>query len=460
MIYNIRDTEQQDYINRVRLLWGDTPRYVFVSTFGCQQNQRDSERIIGLCRECGYSLTDDYTVADLVIINTCAIREHAEDKALSMLGKFKALKAKNPELIVGVVGCMAAEAHRAEGLKRDFHYVSFTLEPNMLHRIPEMIYTKASSGKRTFIYGEDKGDIYEEIPSVRLSGHSAWVSIMYGCNNFCSYCIVPYVRGRERSRASADVIEECRELVSKGIKEITLLGQNVNSYRSDMNFSELISRIAEIDGDFIIRFMTSHPKDTSDELILAMKKYSPKIASFFHLPLQSGSDRILKRMNRTYTKDAYLEIARKLRESIPNIALSTDVIIGFPGEEAVDFDETVDVLNKVGFDNVYPFFYSPREGTLAAKMENKISKEERASRMDRLIALQEKISYSLNLPYENTRVRVLVDKAEIRDGERICTSRTDTNKIVYFTSDKASVGEFADVLIERARPFDLLAKEI
>ena len=288
MIHSIDEARTNEYISLVKKELSGREKFVHVITFGCQQNERDSETIHGLCQEMGYTRTDDSEKADLIIVNTCAIREHAEVKALSLLGRFKAQKKKNPDLLVGVVGCMAAEPHRADMLKKDFHYVSFTAEPNMLHKIPELIARKIIDGKRSFIFGKDEGDIYEGAPSVRRESHRAWVSIMYGCNNFCSYCIVPYVRGRERSRNSNDILLECRELVESGVKEITLLGQNVNSYNADMTFPELISSVAQIPGDFIIRFMTSHPKDTSDELISVMKKYSPKIAPFFHLPLQSG----------------------------------------------------------------------------------------------------------------------------------------------------------------------------
>ena len=428
-----------------------------VQTFGCVQNENDSEKIRGILNSSGFGISDTFENSDIVIFNTCAIREHAEVKALSLLGRFKAQKKKNPDLLVGVVGCMAAEPHRADMLKKDFHYVSFTLEPNMLHRIPELVFKKLTDGKRSFVFGEDKGDIYEDTPAVRRERHRAWVSIMYGCNNFCSYCIVPYVRGRERSRRSEDIISECRSLVASGVKEITLLGQNVNSYKSEISFAQLLSRIAEIEGDFIIRFMTSHPKDTSDELISVMKKYTPKIAPFFHLPLQSGSNRILKEMNRTYTRERYLEIATSLRKNIPGIALSTDVIIGFPTESDEDFADTMDILRRVEFDNVYAFLYSPREGTRAAKMDGAVPRDVKDIRMAQLLKEQDKLSLEGNLPYENSTQRVLVDSFEMREDKRICSGRTLTNKLVYFESD-TPVGEFIDVKITKACPYHLLGE--
>ena len=457
MIYDINDARVRDFISLVKEINYGQDKYAHVVTFGCQQNERDSETISGLLAEMGYKPTDNADIADIIVVNTCAIREHAEAKALSMLGRFKSLKKKKPELMVGVVGCMAAEPHRADMIKKDFHYVTFTLEPNMLHRIPELVARRLTDGKRSFIFGEDRGDIYEGSPSVRRDNHRAWVSIMYGCNNFCSYCIVPYVRGRERSRRSEDILDECRSLVASGIKEITLLGQNVNSYKADMTFPQLLSAVAEIEGDFIIRFMTSHPKDTSSELVAVMKDYTPKIAPFFHLPLQSGSNRILKEMNRTYTCERYLEIVDELRASIPGIALSTDIIIGFPTEDDEDFEDTMDILRHVSFDNVYAFLYSPREGTRAAKMDGAVDRSVMDKRMARLLELQDKISLERNLTYENTIQTVLVDSFEDRDDSIIYSGRTLTNKLVYFDSN-AEIGEFVNVKITKACPYHLLGE--
>lgn len=457
MIHSINEINVREYISLVKKINDGAKKYAHVITFGCQQNERDSETVMGLLCEMGYTPTDNPDIADVIIINTCAIREHAELKALSLLGRFKAQKKRNPDLIVGVVGCMAAEPHRAEMLKTDFHYVTFTLEPNMLHRIPELIARKLTDGKRSFIFGQDGGDIYEDTPAVRRERHRAWVSIMYGCNNFCSYCIVPYVRGRERSRLSDDILAECRELVASGVREITLLGQNVNSYKADLTFPELLSRIAEIEGDFIIRFMTSHPKDTSTELVEVMRRHNPKIAPFFHLPLQSGSNRILKEMNRTYTRERYLAIVDELRANIPNIALSTDVIIGFPSETDEDFADTMDILRRVEFDNVYAFLYSPREGTRAAKMDGAVDRSVKDVRMAEFLSMQDSISLEKNKPYENTIQRVLTDSFETKNGKRILSGRTLTNKLVYFESD-APIGEFINVKITKACPYHLMGE--
>lgn len=457
MIHSINDINVREYISLVKEINQGQQKKCQVITFGCQQNERDSETILGLLSEMGYTPTDNSDEADIIVINTCAIREHAEVKALSLLGRFKAQKKRNPELLVGVVGCMAAEPHRADMLKKDFHYVTFTLEPNMLHRIPELVAKKLTDGKRSFIFGQDEGDIYEDAPAVRREKHRAWVSIMYGCNNFCSYCIVPYVRGRERSRRSEDIISECRSLVSSGVKEITLLGQNVNSYKADISFPELLRRITEIDGDFIIRFMTSHPKDTSSELVRVMKEHNPKIAPFFHLPLQSGSNKILKDMNRTYTREKYLGIVDELKENIPGIALSTDIIIGFPNESDDDFADTMDILRRVEYDNVYAFLYSPREGTRAARMDGAVDRSVKDHRMAELLALQDSISLEKNMPYEGSIQRVLTDSFEIRGDKRIISGRTLTNKLVYFESD-APIGDFINVKITKACPYHLLGE--
>ncbi len=460
MIFDIRKTDAESYIDSARSLIEGTGKRYFVITFGCQQNEADSERIRGLLSEIGYIPAERAETADIIIVNTCAIREHAEMKALSLIGGFKAIKRKNPELLVGVCGCMAAEPHVQKKLKEDFHFVSFTVEPNMLYKLPELICSALADRRRRFVIGEDTGDIAEGILPVRKESHRAWVSIMYGCNNFCSYCIVPYVRGRERSRESLAVIEECRELIASGCREITLLGQNVNSYRSDMDFSELLSAIAELQGDFLIRFMTSHPKDTSDKLIEVMAKYKGKIAPYFHLPLQSGSNSILRRMNRTYDRERFIKLAEALRESVPGIALSTDVIVGFPGETEEDFLDTLNILERVRFDLVYAFIYSERAGTRAAEFEDKVPKEIKAERLTRLLAIQDGISLERNLPYKDTVQRILTDSFEKRDGKIVYTGRTPTNKPVHFTAENAAVGKFVNVKIEKCGAFELYGSEM
>ena len=461
MITNTRELLVDEYIGRVRELNLGIQRRAYVCSFGCQQNEADAERMRGMSCAMGYVITDVPDDADLILVNTCAIREHAELKALSLLGRFKALKKKNPDLIIGVCGCMTAQAHRAELIKQDFHYVSFTLEPNMLHRIPELVLTYMEKRRRSFIFNEDKGDVVEDIPVIHSSSHRAFVSIMYGCNNFCSYCIVPYVRGRERSRRSTDIINECRELVDRGVKEITLLGQNVNSYSSDMNFAKLLSSIAQIPGDFIIRFMTSHPKDTSDELISVMSEYSGKVAPYFHLPLQAGSNSVLRAMNRTYTREHYIDILNRLRAAVPDISVSTDVIVGFPGESEEDFLDTMDVLKTARFDMVYAFLYSAREGTRAATMVDKVPRDIKDERMSRLLSLQDEISYQRNERFVGKVCRVLVDSVDTRDGYTVYTGRNPENKLVHFMSEReVNVGDFTQVKIEKHGAFDLIGTTI
>lgn len=454
------DFNKEEFVLRVRSLNNGFCKHAYVMTFGCQQNEADSERVRGMARDMGYIVTDSYVGADLIIVNTCAIREHAEMKALSMLGNFKREKHNNPELVIGVIGCMASEKHIVELIKTKFHYVSFTLEPNMLHKLPELIYNKLAEAKRGFVIGEDDGDIVEGIPVERSSSHRAWVSIMYGCNNFCSYCIVPYTRGRERSRRSADIIAECRELISSGVKEITLLGQNVNSYKGDVDFAGLLKLIAELEGDFLVRFMTSHPKDVSPELINVMRDHSNRIAPYFHLPLQSGSNKILRAMHRTYTRERFIDIANALREAVPGISISTDVIVGFPGESDDDFRDTLDVIETVGFDMVYAFRYSKREGTPAAKMVDQVPEDIVDIRMGELLPLADRLAEERNLCYLGTVERVLVDGISKKAELGTYSGRTATNKLVHFTSKTDNVGKYVDVRIDKVGAYELIGEEV
>ncbi len=460
MNININETEALRYTECVKELNKGQSKKACVITLGCQQNEADSEKIRSMAKNMGYEIVVDPMSADLIVVNTCAVRRHAELKALSIVGNFKQLKYENPDLIVAVCGCMAAEPHIAQTIKNSYHHVSFTLEPSMIYRFPELVYSVISTKRRTFVLGCDEGDIVEGIGSVRESSHRAWVSIMYGCNNFCSYCIVPYVRGRERSRKSADVIDECRKLISEGYKEITLLGQNVNSYKSDITFAQLLEKVANIPGDFIVRFMTSHPKDASDELIEVFGKYSGKIAPSFHLPLQSGSDKILKEMNRTYDVEKYISTVNKIRAAVPNVAISSDIIVGFPGESDEDFEGTLDVLKKVRFDIVFSFIYSKREGTRAAQMKNQVSDKDKKDRMRKLLDLQCNISREINDQYVGRTERILVDSYDDKDGVRTYNARTSTNKLVHFNSNKDLVGKFVEIKINRAGAFDLFGELI
>ncbi len=428
----------------------------FVLTFGCQQNVADSEKLSGLAKEMGYTLTDRPDDADLILVNTCAIREHAENKALSTVGQYKHFKEQNPALVIGVCGCMVAQQHRCEQLKRSYPYVDFVLGTSVLHRLPETMLRILQEKKRLMQTAEECV-VAEGIPLVRDSDYRAYVSIMYGCNNFCSYCIVPYVRGRERSREPAKVIAEVKDLVARGYKDITLLGQNVNSYGKERedgyDFAHLLAELDAIEGDFTLRFMTSHPKDASTALIDVMAG-STHIARHFHLPLQSGSDDVLRRMNRRYDREKYLRTLDYMRERMPDIAVTSDIIVGFPGESDADFEDTLSMLARARFDMIFSFIYSPRKGTPAATMPDQIPKAVQNERFARLLALQEGISLSTNEPLVGKRVRVLCDGPSKTD-EAMLSGRTDGNKIVFFPDDGTPAGVFVDIEIDRAAPFAL-----
>ncbi|MBR6708546.1 MAG: tRNA (N6-isopentenyl adenosine(37)-C2)-methylthiotransferase MiaB [Clostridia bacterium] len=447
---------------------GETPA-AFVLTFGCQQNEADSEKLMGLAESMGYRITDRPEEAELILVNTCAIREHAEQKALSIIGQYKHLKAARPGLLIGICGCMVAQAHRIDELKMRYPYVDFTLDAASLHRLPEMVLARRSGGRREFpapAYGSDEvPPVVEGLPVRRDTPWRAWLSIMYGCNNFCSYCIVPYVRGRERSRAVADIEAEARALIADGCRDITLLGQNVNSFGRapdgsfpEGDFASLIGRLAELDGDFRLRFMTSHPKDASDALIATMAKHE-KIARHFHLPLQSGSDAVLSRMNRRYTAEHYYGIVERLRAAMPDITLTTDIIVGFPGETEEDFAATLDMLSRVQFDMIYSFIYSPRKGTPAAEYVDQVPDAVKHERFDRLIALQNEISYARNRLAEGQTLRVLCDGEKEQNGVLYRTGRTDGGKLVCFVGE-ALPGEVVQVKIVRAEPFVLRGEQL
>lgn len=442
----------------------DVQPAAFVLTFGCQQNEADSEHLRGMGAEMGYRITNYAEEAELILVNTCAIREHAEKKALSIIGQYKHLKAARPSLIIGICGCMVAQQHRVEELKNRYPYVDFTLDAASIHRLPEMILARRRGGRRACTYTkiprDHVPDVVEGMPLRRETRWRAWLSIMYGCNNFCSYCIVPYVRGRERSRAPADIEAEARALIADGCRDITLLGQNVNSWGRmadgsfpEGDFASLIGRLAELDGDFRLRFMTSHPKDASDALIETMASHE-KIARHFHLPLQSGSDTVLARMNRRYTAERYLGIVDRLRAVMPDITLTTDIIVGFPGESEADFEATLEILRRVRFDMIYSFIYSPRKGTPAAEYTDQIPEEVKHERFDRLIALQNEISYERNKLEEGKVLRVLCDGEKTQEGKTFCSGRTDGGKLIYFAG-AARPGDVAQVKVERAEPFVL-----
>ena len=434
------------------------PLRAHVMTLGCQQNEADSEKLEGMALEMGYTLTDTPEKADLILVNTCAIREHAEQRALSFIGNFKKLKAANPYLVVGVCGCMVSQEHRINDIKHKYPYVDFVFGTASLHRFPSLLYEALKKKKRVFFHsGEEDYLVAEGLPIHRNGKTHTWVSIMYGCNNFCSYCIVPYVRGRERSRRREDIVAEVRELVANGYKDITLLGQNVNSYGKDgqygYDFADLLEELAQIDGDFYLRFMTSHPKDVTDKLIKVVTLY-PKIAPHFHLPLQSGSDRVLRTMNRHYDMAKYLSTVEKLRALNPDITLTSDIIVGFPGETQEEFEETISALENIRFDMIYSFIYSARKGTPAAEMEDQIPREEQNRRYSRLLAVQQDISLAKNTPLVGRTERVLCDGISKNDPTVYC-GRTPGNKIVFFAGDESMTDSFVNVKIDRAEAFAL-----
>ena len=435
----------------------DAPR-CFVQTFGCQQNEADSERIAGLAVLMGYTITHDPAEAKLILVNTCAVREHAEKKALSIIGQYKHLKDADPEVIIGVGGCMVTQQHRADQLKRSYPYVSFVFDTASIHTLPELVAGILGGRGRKFLVGGE-GNIAEGIPTHREISYKAWLSIMYGCNNFCSYCIVPYTRGRERSRTPEAILAEARQLIADGAKDITLLGQNVNSYGRDLNgtnFAQLIESVANLEGDFRLRFMTSHPKDASDELIEVMAR-NEKIVRHFHLPLQSGSDAVLHRMNRRYTAEKYFGIVEKLRSAMPDISLTSDIIVGFPGETDEDFEATMDMLRRVQYDAIFSFIYSPRKGTPAADMPDQVPHEVSTARFERMLALQNEISLARNQRFVGRVMRVLAEEVSHGDAAKI-TARGDSPRPIHFEADPSVIGKFVDVKITAADTFSLQAE--
>ena len=460
--------EQAAFRDRVRA-WNEeykektgVAKKVFVMTFGCQQNEADSEKIAGMAMSMGYEVTHEAKDADLIMVNTCAIREHAELKALSTIGQYKHLKAKKPDMLIGVCGCMVTQDHRKDDIKFRYPYVDFVLGTSSIHRLPQLIAEKVEKGKRIYCPEETEYLVAEGLPIHRESTYRAWVSIMYGCNNFCSYCIVPYVRGRERSRRKEEIFEEVKSLVADGYRDITLLGQNVNSYGKDnddgCDFADLLAMLSAIEGDYTLHFMTSHPKDATKKLIDVMATH-PHIAPHFHLPMQSGSDTILKRMNRHYDTTRYLEILDYMREKMPHVAVTSDIIVGFPGETEEDFEATLQMLRRVKFDMLYSFIYSPRKGTPAAEMEDQIPAEVKSARFERLLAVQNEIALEKNLPFVGQTVRVLCDGIS-KTNDAVYSGRTDGSKIVFFDGCEEDTGRFVNVRITRAEAFALYGEKI
>ena len=439
-----------------------TAPLAYVDTYGCQQNEADSERIRGYLSEMGYEFTQDEHQAAVIVINTCAVREHAELRVLGNVGALTHTKRENPNQIICLCGCMMQEPHMAEKIKKSFRHVDLVFGPHALWRFPEFLWRIQTRRGRIFETADDPGSIAEGIPVERQGAIKAWVSIMYGCNNFCSYCIVPYVRGRERSRNPQDILAEVEELARAGYREITLLGQNVNSYGKDlglgMDFADLLRAIDRVEGNFLVRFMTSHPKDAGDKLFDAMRDCA-KVAPVIHLPFQAGNDRVLKAMNRGYTREGYLSKIRALRARIPHIVLTSDVIVGFPGETTEEFEDTLAVLREVEFDALFTFIYSPREGTPAAAMADVLTKEEKQANFQRLLDLQNEISLKKQQAYVGRTLRCLVD-GEGEDERNNLTARTPGGRLVHFTGDKGLIGSDTDLNITSCSTWALFGEPV
>lgn len=426
----------------------------FVKTYGCQMNEHDSENIKAILELMGYTEAMDYTCADLIILNTCAIRENAHNKVFGLLGRIKHLR-QSKEVMVGFCGCMAQEESVTEELMKDYKWVDFIFGTHNIHNLPDIIESSVKEKKQQVEVLSIEGCVYENVPVKRDSKYKAWVNIMYGCDKFCTYCIVPYTRGRQRSRKHEDIIKEVNQLKNEGYKEVTLLGQNVNAYGKDLNnnygMSDLLKDVAETGIDRI-RFVTSHPWDFNDSMIDVISKYD-NIMPYIHLPLQSGSDKILKLMGRRYTKDEYLNLFDKLKAKIPNCSISTDIIVAFPSEDESDFNDTLDVVNYCKYDSAFTFIYSPRIGTPASVMPNPLSESEKNERLYKLNDLINKYSKENNLKYLNKKVKVLLE--DISDKEGYLKGYTETMKLVNVKADESYLGEIVEVKITDVKTWSM-----
>ena len=440
---------QREICDKIREGLGGARPLAFVDTYGCQQNEADSEALRGYIELMGFGFTEDENEAELIVVNTCAVRGHAEMRVLGNVGALVHAKARNPRLIVAVCGCMVQQPHMAEKIKKSFRVVDLCFGPHELWRFPELYERALRRRGRVFETSPCEGVVAEGLPVHRQGSVKAWLSIMYGCNNFCTYCIVPYVRGRERSRRPEDVVAEARRLVAAGYKDITLLGQNVNSYGkdlgSDVDFADIIREINDIPGDFLIRFMTSHPRDATEKLFRTMAECE-KCAKHIHLPVQSGSSRVLKAMNRHYDREKYLSLVDMARSYMPELVLTTDIIVGFPGETAEDFEETMSLVERVRYDAMFTFIFSPREGTPAAAMPDPVSREEKQAWFDRLVETANAISGEKHREYIGKRLRVLVD-GETGRGEYKLSARTNGGRLVHLKGGPELVGSFIEAEI-------------
>lgn len=448
------------YISQLSAKKG-SPLTFHVTTFGCQMNARDSEKLVGILEKIGYVETESED-ADFVIYNTCTVRENANNKVYGRLGTLNGYKKKNPHMMIGLCGCMMQEPAVVEKLKESYRFVDLVFGTHNIYKFAELIVTALESDSMTIDIWKDTDKIVEDLPVERKYSFKSGVNIMFGCNNFCSYCIVPYVRGRERSREPKEIIREIEHLVADGVVEIMLLGQNVNSYgknlETPMTFAELLEEIEKIEGLERIRFMTSHPKDLSDELIAVMKR-SKKICRHLHLPLQSGSSRILQIMNRRYDKEHYLALVERIRAAMPDISLTTDIIVGFPGETEEDFEETMDVVKKVRYDSAFTFIYSKRTGTPAAVMEEQVTPEVVKQRFDRLLKEVQRISAEKTGTLEGQTLPVLIEEVNEQDGSLV-TGRLDNNAVVHLPGTPDMIGTIRNVRLEECKGFYYIGKAV
>ncbi|WP_296967949.1 tRNA (N6-isopentenyl adenosine(37)-C2)-methylthiotransferase MiaB [uncultured Eubacterium sp.] len=432
-----------------------------VVTYGCQQNVADSEHIKGMLEAMGYGFTEERTQAKLIIFNTCAVREHAEDRVFGNVGALKKYKLTNPDVVIALCGCMMQQQHIAEKIKKSFPFVDLVFGTHVVYKVPELIYSALTKNRRVFELPDVDGVIAEGIPVKRDNDKKAWIPIMYGCNNFCSYCIVPYVRGRERSREVEDVVKEFKALVDDGYKEITLLGQNVNSYGKDLEprvtFSQLLRTLNELDGDFRIRFMTSHPKDCTKELIETMAECD-KVATHLHLPFQSGNDRVLKAMNRSYTREKYLSLINYAKELMGDeLSITSDIIVGFPGETYEEFCDTKSLVEEIKATSLFTFIYSPRKGTPAAEMDDPVPYEEKSKWMRELLALQERISGEQMALHKGKVFKCFV-YGKGKQGDNYLAARTDGNLIIEFVGDEGLIGTFQKIKVTEPLTYVMLGE--
>lgn len=434
----------------------------FSLAMGCQMNAHDSEKLEGMLDKMGYEQTDEETDADFIIYNTCCVRENAEQKVYGKLGWLKHYKKDKPDTVIALCGCMMQQDSVIKTLRQKYRHVDIVFGTYNLYKLPELMNTRMESGDTIYDIWQEQEEIVEDLPSIRHFPYKAAVNIMFGCNNFCTYCIVPYVRGRERSREAEDIIAEVKKLAADGVKEIMLLGQNVNSYGKNLSkpvsFAKLLRMVNDVEEIERIRFMTSHPKDLSDELIQAMKD-CPKVCKSLHLPVQAGSSEILRRMNRNYTKESYLETVRKIKEAMPDITLSTDIIVGFPGETEEDFQETLDVIRKVGYTTAYTFIYSKRTGTPAATMDNQVEDDVIKDRFDRMLNVLNPMIHELNEKLVGKIVNVLVEEPS-KSNKDVLTGRADNYALVHFEGSKDLIGQIVPVRIIENKTFYFIAERV